>query len=50
MDAEISTTLRAEDLIIPNVRFISNEIRRTKAKLESLYKLRDVAREVSKKN
>ncbi|ELM1462794.1 hypothetical protein AAII44_001127 [Salmonella enterica] len=39
-----------DDLLIPNVRFISNEIRRTKAKLERLYKLRDAAREVSKQN
>lgn len=37
-----------DDLLIPNVRFISNEIRRTKAKLERLYKLRDAARQVSK--
>ncbi|MGE4389134.1 MAG: hypothetical protein AB7E14_17035 [Citrobacter sp.] len=39
-----------DDLLIPNVRFISNEIRRTKAKLDRLYKLRDAAREVSKQN
>ncbi|EQB4816404.1 TPA: hypothetical protein ACPYV0_003033 [Citrobacter amalonaticus] len=39
---------RPDDLLIPNVRFISNEIRRTKAKLERLYKLRDAARQVSK--
>lgn len=39
-----------DDLLIPNVRFISNEIRRTKAKLGRLYKLRDAAREVSKQN
>lgn len=39
-----------DDLHIPNVRFISNEIRLTKAKLERLYKLRDAAREVSKQN
>lgn len=39
-----------DDLLIPNVRFISNEIRRTKAKLARLYKLRDAAREVSKQN
>lgn len=44
------TEPRADDLIIPNVRFISNEIRRTKAKLERLYRLRDAAREVSKQN
>ena len=37
-----------DDLLIPNVRFISNEIRRTKAKLERLYKLRDAVRQVSK--
>ncbi|HGH3389014.1 TPA: DUF1627 domain-containing protein [Citrobacter freundii] len=48
VEAVISTDKRAEDLIIPNVRYISNEIRRTKAKLERLYKLRDAAREVSK--
>ncbi|EQC1558104.1 DUF1627 domain-containing protein [Citrobacter amalonaticus] len=49
-DAEKQANIesRAEDLIIPNVRFISNEIRRTKAKLERLYKLRDAARQVSK--
>lgn len=39
-----------DDLLIPNVLFISNEIRRTKAKLERLHKLRDAAREVSKQN
>ncbi|EML9985655.1 hypothetical protein RHQ60_001119 [Citrobacter amalonaticus] len=39
-----------DDLLIPNVRFISNGIRRTKAKLDRLYKLRDAAREVSKQN
>ena len=39
---------RQDDLIIPNVRFISNEIRRTKAKLEHLYKMRDAARQFSK--
>lgn len=39
-----------DDLLIPNVRFISNEIRRTKAKLYRLYKLRDAAREVSKQS
>ncbi|MBJ9325787.1 hypothetical protein I5503_02930 [Citrobacter amalonaticus] len=39
-----------DDLLIPNVRFISHEIRRTKAKLDRLYKLRDAAREVSKQN
>lgn len=50
VEAVISTDKRAEDLIIPNVRYISNEIRRTKAKLERLYKLRDAAREVSKQS
>lgn len=39
-----------DDLLIPNVRFISNEIRRTKAELDRLYKLRDAAREVNKQN
>lgn len=37
-----------DDLLIPNVRFISNEICRTKAKLEHLYKMRDAARQFSK--
>lgn len=37
-----------DDLLIPNVRFISNEIRRTKAMLAHLYKMREAARQFNK--
>ncbi len=39
-------TARADDLVIPSSRFISQEIRRTKAKLSSLQKLQGVVREL----
>lgn len=37
---------RPDDLIIPSARFISREIRRTKAKLDKLHKLRGAMREL----
>lgn len=39
-------TARADDLVIPSSRYISQEIRRTKAKLSSLQKLQGVVREL----
>lgn len=39
-------TARADDLVIPSSRFISSEIRRTKAKLASLQKLQGAMREL----
>ncbi|HDC4638608.1 TPA: DUF1627 domain-containing protein [Enterobacter cloacae] len=39
-------TARPDDLIIPSSRFISNEIRRTKAKLSNLQRLQDAVREL----
>lgn len=39
-------TARADDLIIPSSRFISNEIRRTKAKLSNLQRLQGAVREL----
>ncbi|MCY1699695.1 DUF1627 domain-containing protein [Lelliottia sp. SL45] len=39
-------TARADDLVIPSSRFISQEIRRTKAKLSSLQKLQGVVRQL----
>ncbi|WP_336242111.1 DUF1627 domain-containing protein [Enterobacter cloacae] len=39
-------TARPEDLIIPSSRFISNEIRRTKAKLANLQRLQGAVREL----
>jgi hypothetical protein len=41
-------TARADDLVIPSTRFISGEIRRTKAKLANLEKLRDAVRSIRK--
>ena len=37
---------RPDDLVIPSSRYISNEIRRTKAKLENLQRLRGAVREL----
>lgn len=39
-------TARPDDLIIPSSRFISNEIRRTKAKLSNLQRLQGAVREL----
>lgn len=39
-------TARVDDLVIPSSRFISSEIRRTKAKLASLQKLQGAVREL----
>lgn len=39
---------RPDDLLIPSARFISGEIRRTKAKLANLVKLRDAVRSIRK--
>ncbi|HCR2007937.1 TPA: DUF1627 domain-containing protein [Enterobacter cloacae subsp. dissolvens] len=39
-------TYRPDDLIIPSSRFISNEIRRTKAKLSNLQRLQGAVREL----
>lgn len=39
---------RPDDLVIPSARFISNEIRRTKAKLASLENLRAAVRSIRK--
>ena len=39
---------RPDDLLIPTVRGISNEIRRTKAKLSNLEKLREAVRSIRK--
>lgn len=39
-------TARQDDLIIPSSRFISNEIRRTKAKLSNLQRLQGAVREL----
>ncbi|HGY3717988.1 TPA: hypothetical protein ACNVDX_003671 [Citrobacter gillenii] len=39
---------RPDDLLIPSARFISGEIRRTKAKLANLEKLRDAVRSIRK--
>ncbi|MCW1825734.1 DUF1627 domain-containing protein [Enterobacter asburiae] len=39
-------TARADDLVIPSSRYISQEIRRTKAKLTGLEKLQGAAREL----
>ncbi|MEX1840917.1 DUF1627 domain-containing protein [Enterobacter cloacae] len=39
-------TARPDDLIIPSSRFISNEIRRTKAKLSNLQRLQGAIREL----
>lgn len=39
-------TARADDLIVPSARFISGEIRRTKAKLGRLQKLQSAMREL----
>ncbi|MDO2452869.1 DUF1627 domain-containing protein [Enterobacter asburiae] len=39
-------TARPDDLVIPSARFISSEIRRTKAKLASLQKLQGAVREL----
>lgn len=39
-------TARPDDLVIPSSRFISSEIRRTKAKLASLQKLQGAVREL----
>lgn len=39
-------TARPDDLIIPSSRFISSEIRRTKAKLSNLQRLQGVVREL----
>lgn len=39
---------RPDDLLIPTVRGISNEIRRTKAKLANLEKLREAVRSIRK--
>ncbi|MBL5920641.1 DUF1627 domain-containing protein [Lelliottia amnigena] len=39
-------TARADDLVIPSSRFISQEIRRTKTKLVNLQKLQGVVREL----
>lgn len=41
-------TARADDLVIPSARFITNEIRRTKTKLANLEKLRDAVRSIRK--
>lgn len=41
-------TARADDLVIPSTRFISGEIRRTRAKLANLEKLRDAVRSIRK--
>lgn len=41
-------TSRPDDLAIPSTRFISSEIRRTKAKLANLEKLRDAVRSIRK--
>ncbi|MBF0035884.1 hypothetical protein HAX39_25445, partial [Citrobacter freundii] len=39
---------RPDDLLIPSARFISGEIRRTRAKLANLEKLRDAVRSIRK--
>ncbi|BBV41353.1 DUF1627 domain-containing protein [Citrobacter portucalensis] len=39
---------RPDDLLIPSVRFISSEIRRTKTRLAKLEKLRDAVRDIRK--